>query len=124
MSKYLSTAGLALALAVGALVTLPGGVVALSGAELDLPFLASAAAVALLSSVVPYAFELEALRRIPTAVFGVLLSLEPAAAAMAGAVVLRESLLPRQWAGVGLVVVAASTATLTRQPALRMPAPD
>jgi inner membrane transporter RhtA len=117
------TAGLAVALTIGGLATLPAAVPALVGADLTPSFFAAAAMVALLSSVVPYALELEALRRIPAALFGVLLSLEPAVAALAGWVVLREQLLARQWAGIVVVVLAAALATLQRDRAVA-PVPD
>jgi inner membrane transporter RhtA len=63
--------------------------------------------------VVPYSLELEALRRIPPKVFGVLMSLEPAVAALVGLVVLREVLGPVQWLAVLLVVGASVGATRT-----------
>lgn len=117
------TAGLAVALTIGGLATLPAGVRALTGADLTPGFLAAASVVAMMSSVIPYALELEALRRIPAALFGVLLSLEPAVAALAGWVVLDEELLARQWAGIVVVVLAAALATLQRQHAVA-PVPD
>ena len=67
--------------------------------------------IALLSSVVPYSLELVALRSLPERVFGVLLSLEPAAAALAGFVVLGQRLSPTRVIGITLVV-AASVAVL------------
>ncbi|WP_240044369.1 EamA family transporter, partial [Nocardioides albidus] len=69
------------------------------------------AAVGLLSSVVPYSAELAALRTLPAATFGVLMSLEPAAAAMAGLLVVGESLTAVQWAAMGCVIVASVGAT-------------
>jgi inner membrane transporter RhtA len=117
------TAGLAVALTIGGLATLPAGVRALAEAHLTPSFFAAAAVVALMSSVIPYALELEALRRIPAALFGVLLSLEPAVAALAGRVVLDEQLLARQWAGIVVVVLAAALATLQRDRAVA-PVPD
>lgn len=69
------------------------------------------AAVGLLSSVVPYSAELAALRTLPAATFGVLMSLEPAAAALAGLVVVGEDLVAAQWAAIGCVVVASVGAT-------------
>lgn len=75
------------------------------------------AAVGLLSSVVPYSAELVALRTLPAATFSVLLSLEPAAAALAGLVVVDEDLAPVQWLAIGCVVVASVGATrATRRP--------
>ena len=102
--------GLALAMAVAALIVLPAGgsgaVVAL--AEPDL--LASALVVALASSVLPYSLELVALRRLPEAVYGVLVSLDPAVAALAGFVVLGQALGARELLGMAMVVVASAGA--------------
>jgi inner membrane transporter RhtA len=103
--------GLALAMAVAALVVLPIGVVESGTALLDPWILSIALSVALLSSVVPYSLELEALRSIPPRVFGVLMSMEPAVAALAGLLVLGEALHAPQWIAVGLVVVASVGAT-------------
>ena len=100
--------GLAIAMVFGALVTLPAGV-AQAGAELLVPeLLAAAAVVALASSVIPYSFELEALRRLPARVFGVLMSLEPAVAAVAGLIVLGQALGAIEWLAIGLVVAASA----------------
>ena len=67
-------------------------------------------AVAVLSSVSPYTLELEALRRMPAGVFGVLMSLEPAAAALAGFIVLDEGLVTREVVAIALVVAASAGA--------------
>ncbi len=103
--------GLAIAMAVGALTILPMGVGQAGGALLEPQLLAAVAVVALASSVIPYSLELEALRRLPARVFGVLMSLEPAVAALAGLVVLGQELVAREWAAIALVVVAAAGAT-------------
>ena len=58
----------------------------------------------------PYTLELEALRRLPTGVFGVLMSLEPAVAALAGFVVLGQDLVAREVVAILLVVVASAGA--------------
>ena len=68
-------------------------------------------AVGLLSSVVPYSCEMVALRSLPPSVFGVLMSLEPAAAALVGIAVVGESLAPLQWVAVACVVAASAGAT-------------
>ena len=102
--------GLALAMAVGALVALPAGIVQGAGALLEPHLLAGGAVVALASSVIPYSLELEALRRLPEAVFGVLMSLEPALAAFAGFVVLDQALAGVDLVAIGLVVVASAGA--------------
>ena len=72
--------------------------------------LAVGLAVAILSSAIPYSLELEALRRLPAGVFGVLMSLEPAAAALAGFIVLGEDLVGREIVAIGLVVAASAGA--------------
>ena len=86
--------------------------VARGGAELAEPaVLAVALGVALLSSAIPYTLEMEALRRMPTGVFGVLMSLEPGAAALAGFVVLGEDLSAREIVAILLVVAASAGAS-------------
>lgn len=69
------------------------------------------AAVGLLSSVIPYSFEMIALRSLKPSVFGILMSLEPAAAALAAILILGEHLSPAQWLAVGCVIVASIGAT-------------
>jgi inner membrane transporter RhtA len=103
--------GLAVAMAIGVLVPLVPGLVAGGDALLDPHVLAIALAVALLSSVVPYGAELEALRRMPARTFGVLMAIEPAVAALAGVAVLGQALGGPGWAGIALVVVASIGAT-------------
>ena len=103
--------GLALGMAVAAVLTVPFGL-ADNGAALLRPWvLALGLAVALLSSVVPYTLDLEALRKIPPRVFGILMSLEPAVAALIGLIVLGESLGWSQWLAVLCVVTASVGAT-------------
>jgi len=102
--------GLAIAMAVGAVLLVPAGVAQAGAALLEPELLAAGAAVALASSVIPYSLELEALRRLPARVFGVLMSLEPAVAALAGLVVLGQALGAREWLAVALVVIASAGA--------------
>jgi inner membrane transporter RhtA len=110
---------LALAMVVAAVVTVPFG--AGAAVHADLGVLLSGAGVGLLSSVIPYSLELEALRSLPPHVFGVLLSLEPAAAALSGLVFLGEALALRQWTGIACVVVASALATLSSRAAAPVP---
>ena len=99
--------GLALAMAVATLVALPAGL-AEGGRQLIQPqSLAVGAAVGMLSSAIPYTLEMEALRRIATRVFGVLMSLEPAMAALAGYIVVGQRLSGRELAGIAFVVIAS-----------------
>jgi inner membrane transporter RhtA len=109
------TGGLAVALAVAAVLVLPFGASGAS-AVLDHPsLLAGAAAVALLSSVLSYGLEINALRRMPTRVFGILMSLEPAAAAVAGLVVLHQRLGLREVVALLLVSLASLGVTLAQR---------
>jgi inner membrane transporter RhtA len=108
--------GLALGMAVAALVAVPFGV-ADSGTALIQPgVLFEGLGVALLSSVIPYSLDLEALRKIPPRVFGILMSLEPAMAALVGLIVLQESLHWSQWIAVSCVVAASAGATRGARP--------
>ena len=79
------------------------------------------AAVGLLSSVIPYSAEITALRRIPTATMGVLMSLEPAAAALTALLIIGEHLRSVQWLAIGCVVVASVGATRTQRPTAPAP---
>jgi inner membrane transporter RhtA len=99
--------GLAIAMAIGALLSLPFGVLDAGPALLQPTLLALGAAVAVLSSAVPYALELTALRRLPASAFAVLMSLAPATATLAGWVLLGQVLTPLELAGIGLVVLAS-----------------
>ena len=102
--------GLALAMAVGALIVLPAGVFQAGGALTEPDLLGAALVVALASSVLPYSLELVALRRLPEAVFGVLMSLDPAVAALAGFVVLGQDLGARDLVAIAMVIVASAGA--------------
>ena len=102
--------GLALAMVAAAAMLAPVGV-ADAGGELLVPgVLAVALAVAMLSSAIPYSLEMEALRRMPSGVFGVMMSIEPAVAALAGFIVLGEGLAARELVAIALVVAASAGA--------------
>lgn len=109
--RFPGSTGLSFAMLVSLLITAPVGI-SLGGADLLNPtLLLLGAGVGLLSSAIPYALELEALRRMPKRVFGILLSLDPAAAALVGLFVLGEVLNVREWAAIGCVVIATIGAT-------------
>jgi len=113
--------GLAVALVLAAVLALPVGAEgAVRGLD-DPGVLLVGLSVALLSSVIPYGLELTALRRMPTRVFGVLMSLEPAAAAVAGLVVLGQRLGTPEVLALVLVSVASLGVTLGRREAPRPP---
>jgi inner membrane transporter RhtA len=103
--------GLALAMIVAAILILPVGIAEGGGDLLTPHVFGIGLAVAVLSSLIPYSLEFEALRRMPAHVFGVLMSLEPAAAAVAGLLVLGQVLQANEWAGMALVIVASAGAT-------------
>ncbi len=106
--------GLALAMGVAAILFLPLGV-AESGTKLLNPtVLALGAAVAVLSSVLPYTLELLALRHLPASTFAVLMSLEPALAATAGFLVLDQALTATEAAAISLVIAASMGAVRTQ----------
>jgi inner membrane transporter RhtA len=113
--------GLALAMAVGAVALVPAGVASGAGRLADAGVLAAAAGVAVLSSALPYSLELEALRRLPQRAFGILMSLEPAMAALAGLVVLGEGLRARDVVAIALVVAASAGASLSAAPSTARP---
>lgn len=103
--------GLAIAMVVAALVPLVPGVLEGGAALLRPEFLLLALGVAVLSSVIPYSLEFEALRRMPAHVFGVLMSLEPGVAALAGLVLLGQALGMREVVAIALVVAASVAVT-------------
>ncbi|MET9427313.1 MULTISPECIES: EamA family transporter [unclassified Streptomyces] len=99
--------GLALAMAVGAVLTLPLGI-AEAGSKLLVPStIGLGLAVALMSSVLPYTLELLALRRLPAPTFAILMSLEPAIAATAGFLVLSQAMSLTDALAIALVVAAS-----------------
>lgn len=102
---------LALAMVVAAVVPVAPGIADAGTALIEPRFLALGLLIGLLSSVIPYSLEFEALRRMPAHVFGVLMSLEPAVATLAGLVILGQGLGVRQLAAIALVVAASGGVT-------------
>jgi inner membrane transporter RhtA len=111
--------GLALAMVVSAALMVGPGIAAGGADLLDARVIAIGAAVALLSSAIPYSLELEALRRLRMGVFGVLMSLEPAIAALVGLVALQQGLAAAEVAGI--VCVVAASAGVLREPGTPTP---
>lgn len=102
--------GLAAAMAISAVLLAPVGI-ATGGSELgSAEVLALGLAIGVLSSAVPYALEIEALRRLPNAVFGVMMSLEPGVAALVGFVALGQGLSWSEAIAIALVVAASAGA--------------
>ena len=115
--------GLAIALWIGTLVVVPAGIAQGGDALLRPSVIAGGAAVAILSSILPYSFELIALRRLRAATFGLLMSLEPAVAALAGVIVLGQPLRAITAIAIVMVVVASVGTTLSTRPAA-IPEPE
>ncbi|MEV6326213.1 EamA family transporter [Streptomyces sp. NPDC051909] len=106
--------GLALAMAVGAVISLPFGIVSAGDRLLVPSTVGLGLAVALMSSVLPYTLELLALRRLPAPTFAILMSLEPAIAATAGFLVLHQSLGLTDALAISLVIAASMGAVRTQ----------
>jgi inner membrane transporter RhtA len=99
--------GLALAMVVGAVISLPFGIANAGESLLRIDLVALGAAVALLSSTIPYALELVALRRLTAAAFSILMALAPATAALAGFLLLGQHLSALEIVGIVLVIAAS-----------------
>jgi inner membrane transporter RhtA len=112
---FAGATGLAPAMALGALLMAPWGIISAGHHLRDAQLVGAAVGVGLLSSALPWSLELEALRRLPSHVFSVVLSLEPAVAAGTGVLFLHEHLRPRSWIAIGFVVLASAGAALRRR---------
>jgi inner membrane transporter RhtA len=111
-SVFPGASGLAPAMLLGALLITPWGIASAGSALRDPQIVGAAAGVGLLSSALPWSLELEALRRLPTNVFGVVLALEPVIAALMGSLFLHQHLSVRAQIAIGLVVAASVGAAL------------
>jgi inner membrane transporter RhtA len=108
--------GATMAAVISAALVAPFGLAQGDGEILDPSVLAAGAAVGVLSTAIPYTFEIEALRRLPQAVFGVLMSLEPAVAAAIGFIALSQDLEALEIVAIGLVVIASAGALRSAAP--------
>jgi inner membrane transporter RhtA len=108
--RFPGSAGLAIAMLVAGVLITPPAVAAGGGAMFRPAVLATGAAIGILSSVIPYRLELEALRRMPMRLFGVWMSLEPAVAALIGLALLGQHLSVVEWLAIGCVMIACAGA--------------
>jgi inner membrane transporter RhtA len=121
--RFTGSGGLSIAMVIAAVVVTPTAVIS-GGSELLRPaIIGIGLAVGLLSSVIPYRLELEALRRIPARIFGIWMSMEPAVAALAGLALLHQSLGLVQWLAIGGVTVACAGAARGGPPEESAPPP-
>lgn len=112
-----------LGLAVASLVVIPVGVVHAGTALWSWPVLAVGLGVAILSSAIPITLEMVALQRLPRQAFGIMISMEPAVAAVLALGLLGEHLSLSQWLAIGLIISASMGSALTaRQAAMPEPA--
>jgi inner membrane transporter RhtA len=108
--RFGGSSGLVIAMVIAAVLATPAGLIGGGAGALHPAVLAAGVAIGLLSSVIPYSLELEALRRMPAKVFGIWMSLEPAVAALVGVVMLSQHLAAREWAAIGCVMIACAGA--------------
>jgi inner membrane transporter RhtA len=101
-------------MAVASCVVIPFAVSDGSLAQLNFELFGLGLAIALLSSAIPYTLEMSALKHIPAKTFSILMSLEPAVAAICGIIFLSEHLSAKEWISIFLVVIASLGATLVK----------
>lgn len=97
------------------MIVLPFGIAGGGLANFTPIMILSGSALALLSSAIPFTLEMNAMRKIPAQTFSILMSLEPAVAALCGLLFLHEKLSLYEWMAVALVVIASAGATLTKE---------
>jgi len=114
--RFPGSSGLTIAMVVAAVLITPPAVIAGGGAMFRPAILATGAAIGILSSVIPYRLELESLRRMPTRLFGVWMSLEPAVAALIGLVMLGQRLSAVEWLAIACVMIACAGAAQAALP--------
>jgi inner membrane transporter RhtA len=112
---FKGSSGLALGMIIAALLLLPLGVFSGAAVLIEPLFLLGAFVIAVLSTTIPFALEFEALKRLPPRIYGVLITLEPAVAVMAGAILLNESLGPMTLLAVSCVTAAALGITISER---------
>jgi inner membrane transporter RhtA len=112
VGRALGNPGLALAMGVASLLTLPFALLAGGLERLDLGLLAGALVVAVLSTALPLSLEFEALKRMTARAYGVIVTFEPVAAALVGALVLGQALPPSAFLAIACVTTAAIGVTL------------
>ena len=111
-----------LGLLAAALVAVPVGVAHAGAALLEPKVLLLGLGVAVVSSTIPMSLEMYALKRLPRQTFGIMLSLEPVVAALAGMLVLGEMLTPTQWLAIGCVMAASIGSSASARKEISRPA--
>lgn len=106
----------ALGTIVAATLVIPVGVWQAGSALYSVDLLPIALAVAVLSSALPYSLEMVALTRLPARTFSILMSMEPAIAALSGLLFLSEQLTFNQWLAISFIILASAGAAATIRP--------
>jgi len=102
--------GLAVAMTIAAVLTAPTGIVDGGMDFFDPTVILIGIGVGILSSAIPFSLELEAMRRLPQNVFGVMMSIEPGVAAIVGFLLLDQGVVPSEIVAIGLVITASAGA--------------
>lgn len=123
VARDVGDAGLAVAMAVASLFTLPFTLVAGGLERLDPMLLTGALAVAILSTALPLSLEFEALKRMTARAYGVMVTLEPVVAVLVGALILSQALPPAALVAIACITVAAIGVTLTDRRASEIATP-
>jgi inner membrane transporter RhtA len=113
--RWPGPSGLAPAMVLGAVLIAPWGILSAGSGLRDPQLVGAAVGVGLLSSALPWSLEIEAMRRLPSQVFGILMSLEPVVAALAGLLFLHEHLRTRAWLAIAFVIAASAGAAGRRR---------
>jgi inner membrane transporter RhtA len=106
----------ALGTVVAAMLVFPIGLSQAGSSLFNADILPIAIAVAVLSSALPYSLEMVALTRLPARTFSVLMSMEPAIAALSGLLFLSERLTFSQWIAISAIILASAGAAATIRP--------
>lgn len=102
-----------LGLVAASLVVVPFGIAHAGALLLNPGILLAGLGVAVISSAIPMSLEMMALKRLPSATFGIMVSLEPAVASLLAMGLLGELLTPGQWLAIGFIVLASVGSTIT-----------
>jgi inner membrane transporter RhtA len=116
----------ALGSVIASIIVIPIGVAEAGSTLLSATALRYGAAIALLSTALPYTLEMIALTRLPARTFGILMSIEPVFGALVGWLMLHEQLALAQWIAIGMIILASvgTTWSASAQPSSPVPLPE
>jgi inner membrane transporter RhtA len=114
----------ALGMAVAACIVIPIGIADAGVKLLNYSILPAAIGIAILSSALPYYLEMKALKALPAKTFGILMSIEPAIAALSGLIILGEQLTTNQWLAIACVITASTGSATSARKKLAIHEPE